>query len=172
MTGTTLSATYSPPKIAPGYLARFTTGASEQCAFVEQKTLETFGQTDLQKFTRALLSKLADYFVPDWDGEGAKPISYNAIINCAVFLAKIAEQMPKSVIQVDPDGWISLEWYADQSNLLEISFGPSDMATYSALIGSKGHCGEIDLLDKGISRSLSALFEDLYGINSTISHTG
>ena len=98
---------------------------------------------------------------PNWDGEGASPVSRSGINNCAVFLGtKINGRLPMPTdFQVDPDGWISLEWYNDQSNLLEISFGPADKAMYSALIDGIGHCGDINLSDKKISKSLSAIFE-------------
>lgn len=118
------------------------------------------------------LSMMEKYAIPNWDGEGATPVSHSGIINCAVFLGtKIEGRLPPPTdFQVDPDGWISLEWYNDQSNLLEISFGPADKAMYSALIGGTGHCGDINLFDKRISKPLSAVFEELDDNNPSASH--
>ena len=174
MSNATLCATHSPPEIAPYYLAKPTRGVSELGVLVEQKTLNAFGQTLYWEFAKKLLSDLRDCFVPDWDGEEAKPVSHSGIINCAVFLGtKISGRLPPPTgFQADPDGWISLEWHNDQSNLLEISFGPADKAMYSALIGGIGRCGDINLFDKKISKPLAAIFEDLYGNNPSASHRG
>ena len=174
MSDATSCAIYSPPKIAPYDLAKLTRGVSEPGVLVEQKTLDAFGQTLYWKFAEKLLSDLREYSVPDWDGEGAKPVSHSGIINCAVFLGtKISGRLPMTTdFQIDPDGWISLEWYNDQSNLLEISFGPADKAMYSALIGGTGHCGDIDPFDKKISKPLSAVFEELDDNNPSASHRG
>lgn len=176
MNNATLCATYySPPEIAPYYLAKPTWGVSEPGVAVEEKTLEVFVKPFFYwKFTEKLLSDLRECFVPDWDGEGAKPVSHSEIINCVAFLGtKIIDRWPPPTdSQADPDGWISLEWYHDQSNLLEISFGPADKAMYSALIRGTGHCGDINLFDKRISKPLSAIFEDLYGNNPSASHRG
>jgi len=168
-------ATYSPPEIAPYDLVKPTLGVSEPGVLVEQRTLEVFGQTPYWKFFKKLLSGLlGEYSAPNWDGEGAKPVSHSEIINCVIFLeTKIKGRLPVPTdFQVDPDSWISLEWYNDQSNLLEISFGPADKAMYSALIGGTGHYGDINLFDKRISKPLSAIFEVLDDNNPNASHRG
>lgn len=174
MSNATSCATYSLPEIAPDYLAKPTRGVSRQGILVGQKTLEVFGQTLYWEFFEKLLTDLRECSVPDWDGEGAKPVSHIGIINCAVFLGtKISGRLPMPTdSQVDPDGWISLEWYNDQSNLLEISFGPADKAMYSALIGGIGHYGDINLFDKRISKPLSAIFEVLDDNKPSASHRG
>lgn len=136
-----------------------------QCQLSQEVPVDNlkFNELDIEK-----------YIIPNWDGEGAKPVSHSGIINCAVFLrTKISGRLPAPTdFQVDPDGWISLEWYNDQSNLLEISFGPADKAMYSALIGGIGHCGDINLFDKRISKPLSAIFEELDDNNPGASHRG
>ena len=174
MSNATSCATYSLPEIAPYYLAKPTWGVSEPRVLVEPKTLDPFGQTLCWKIVEKLLSDLREYSIPNWDGEGASPVSHSGIINCAVFLGtKINGRLPMPTdFQVDPDGWISLEWYNDRSNLLEISFGPADKAMYSALIDGTGHCGDINLFDKRISKPLSAIFEVLDDNNPGASHRG
>lgn len=173
MTSATMSASYDSPKLPFGFLTKFTYGVSDFHNTVEYKALVAFGQSDYITHKSFLLEKLNPFTTNDWDGEGAMAIEYMAIENCAAFLTRI-DEIKTSItpeLSLDPDGWISLEWYLNPKSLIEISFGSSDAASFSALVKGLPRFGEFSIFDKKISPSVLGIFKELDDVKRTASYS-
>jgi hypothetical protein len=70
-----------------------------------------------------------------WDGEGAFPISSKTIANTITFLDLIGDLSDNVEITPEADGYIQLEWFKAPNKLLSLSFGPSNVLSYSGIFG-------------------------------------
>lgn len=85
----------------------------------------------------------AECAVPDWDGEGAKPISLEAVRNAEAFLHALPDWVPLPELSPEPDGAFSLDWIRSRHRMLSVSIGARQRLAIAWLDGSnRGHAVE------------------------------
>jgi hypothetical protein len=68
---------------------------------------------------------------PNWNGYTSDPINKETICNVKNVIRSIDLSYPLPTLGVEPDGYITLEWYKNTHNLLSLSIG-SDIYMYYA----------------------------------------
>lgn len=93
---------------------------------------------------RQLYEVLEDCGRSDWDGYGAKPVSFEAYERAKQFIAALPRELPVPEISADPDGDVSFEWYSAPSKVFSVSASPNNELNYAGLFGvSRTHGTEI-----------------------------
>ncbi len=72
----------------------------------------------------------------DWDGFGARPVSFPTFARALRFLGQLPLGCPAPSFGADPDGEITLEWYSGPCRVLSVSIGPTGELSYAARIGN------------------------------------
>lgn len=164
MTSATMTLDYIPLKLLPSYLTTGTSSNTNQPRSVDEKTLVAFGQSGYSKLVDYLQTELKEYSAKDWDGYDAYPIDQRAIVNCAAFLTRLQDvDIFTPSVEPEADGKVTLEWYINPSNLLQISFGASENASYAYLLDGDGHCGDLGI-NKKFRETIKAIFHEINGI--------
>jgi hypothetical protein len=70
-----------------------------------------------QEVTENPLAKLEPYLKPDWDGEGAVPISPVTLRNAQAFLEELLLNVPKAMATPGLDGSLGLFWKTSEAYL-------------------------------------------------------
>jgi hypothetical protein len=77
---------------------------------------------------------------PDWNGDGALPLSPLAAEQAQQFIRSLPDGLPLPELAPEPDGSISLDWMPSRHRLLSLSIGESDRLPYTWIDGSdRGH---------------------------------
>jgi hypothetical protein len=71
----------------------------------------------------------------NWDGEGEDAIPEAAFEEARDFLRKFSFLMPLPAVNLEPDGYLGLEWYRDNRHVFVVSFNGTGILSYSGLIG-------------------------------------
>lgn len=71
--------------------------------------------------------------LPNWDGQGAAPVSRETVGNASRFLHALPPEYPPPSLGVEPDGHLTLEWYRDPRWILSLSVSPESDLYYAAL---------------------------------------
>jgi hypothetical protein len=71
----------------------------------------------------------------NWDGEGEDAIPEAAFEEARDFLRKFSLLMPLPAVNLEPDGYLGLEWYKDNRHVFVVSFNGTGSLSYSGLIG-------------------------------------
>lgn len=70
---------------------------------------------------------------PDWDGHGAAPVD-RASLSCALkFIALLPAQFLRPDIEIDPQGDICFEWYAQKGSVLSICVSSNGTLYYAGI---------------------------------------
>ena len=72
-----------------------------------------------------------------WDGYEAVPVSQDSYRAALAFLEAFPAQYPFPEIGADPDGEVSLEWYAGPRQTLSVSISPKGVLSYAGLFGNE-----------------------------------
>jgi hypothetical protein len=122
---------------------------------------ETLGVQD--KILQDLRRIFIEYSVPNWDGEGALPVSKDAYHEAESFVKSlpINLNLPLPEISPDNDGEISLEWYRDNRHVFVVTVSGKNSIAYAGLFGiNKTHGTEYfsDSLPLIVLTSLNRLY--------------
>jgi hypothetical protein len=74
--------------------------------------------------------------LPNWDGQGAAPVSQDTYDNARRFVEALPECYPLPSVGVEPDGHLTLEWYRDPRWTLSLSLSPDAGLYYAALFAT------------------------------------
>jgi hypothetical protein len=75
-----------------------------------------------------------------WDGNAAAAIDPVAVLSARRFLRALPDNVPLPEFAPEPDGSISLDWFASRNRLLSLSIGRRSRVAYAWLDGAdKGH---------------------------------
>ncbi|RLA45779.1 MAG: hypothetical protein DRR06_06535 [Gammaproteobacteria bacterium] len=85
-----------------------------------------------------------EYLSPNWDGEGALPIALDTLISANLFLEQVESLGVVPEICPEADGYIQFEWYIDPEHLFSVSFGPSNVISFSGI-----NCGDCSVYGEG-----------------------
>lgn len=78
---------------------------------------------------------------PDWDGQGAVPVSQDSLRNTYLVLESLPIGFPLPSIGAEPDGQFTLEWHRSPAQTLSVSVGPDGLLHYAALVGPNRRFG-------------------------------
>src|ERR1700692_4666525 len=77
---------------------------------------------------------------PGWNGEGAEAVSPLATQLAKAFVGALPSDIPLPEIAAEPDGSISLDWFACRDRVFSLSVGETERLAYAWLDGSDhGH---------------------------------
>jgi len=73
---------------------------------------------------------------PNWDGQGAAPVSEETYRIAYRFLEGLPLGIPAPSVGAEPDGHLTFEWYRSARRTLSVSISPEGDLHYAALIGA------------------------------------
>jgi len=120
----------------------------------------TFGE-HLAKILEGLLKAREEHSVDNWDGYGAKGVnidSYNYGLN---FGLSLPPSIPVPEIYVNPDGYVTFEWYEGKRKVFSISIGDRNELAYAGLYGSSKTYGVeymYEEIPENIIRNINRLY--------------
>jgi hypothetical protein len=82
----------------------------------------------------------AEHSQPDWNGEGADPVSILAVDRAVAFIRALPRGLAMPEVAPDADGSISLDWIDGRSRMLSVSVGVTDRLAFAWIDGTdRGH---------------------------------
>jgi hypothetical protein len=155
--GTTL-----PGEVAE-LVTRFSEGNGDRAANGPRETM-TQGASNVG--VAAVLQELAvvanECRSPNWDGQGAKPVSPETLNVARRLVTALPQEVPSPSVGVEPDGHLTLEWYRAPTWTLSVSVSPESDLYYAALFeandvrGREVFCGEAPEIILSLIRRVSA----------------
>src|SRR4051794_35405727 len=117
-------------------------GAVHRSAIAARESLEQsialFGEQT--RCISEILAAAAEHSDPDWNGEGADPVSSLAVDRATAFIRALPRALPMPEVAPEPDGSISLDWIHSRSRIFSISVGVSDRLAFAWIDGTdRGH---------------------------------
>ena len=79
----------------------------------------------------------------NWDGEGADPVSNDALTHAFALLTQLPQQFPNPELAADPDSEISLDWFAHNSDRFSVSVGADGLLTYAGRVAGQAVNGHV-----------------------------
>lgn len=119
-----------------------TRGASAEARFVDKqraagrRSLQNSNYFGLDDIFDELLTLADQCKLPDWDGQGARPVSEESCHAACVFISALPLGAVVPSVGVEPDGEMTLEWYHSPRKTLSISFSKKGEVHYAALLGA------------------------------------
>ena len=130
-----------------------TDGASDVAQYVAQKRAgerqsllqnSCYFGFEFKSVQKELYAAAEECKSPDWDGQGACPVSVESYSAAYRFLEALPIGFEPPSVGVEPDGEMTLEWYRSPRRTLSISFSKDGEIHYAALLGaSKAYGTEI-----------------------------
>jgi len=102
----------------------------------------------------ALTSAFQESDVPGWDGYGARPAQFSAMLYAIDFIQRLPPSFPIPDVGVDKDGDIALEWDYEPRRLLSIRVASDGTMHYAGLSGLAIFNGT-EVLSEGIPEPVS-----------------
>lgn len=84
-----------------------------------------------------------------WDGEGGLPVQDETVCHAQELLKALPLGTRAPSIGVEPDGFLTLEWYKSPTRVLSVSVGPDEALHFAALIGSSAIHGTTFFVGEG-----------------------
>jgi len=118
-------------------------GFSEAASYIEamqKENLEFMQKSSISGAEQLIRGELADVFqecsVPDWNCEGAPPITDDTYEYAEDFLRALPFGFPLPSVGADPRGFISFDWDPSDDYSLTVTIGPHGDMTYAAQLGA------------------------------------
>ena len=111
---------------------------------------------DVGQARRNLFALAEECGEPGWDGEAALPVDRASIEWALRLLDGLPNDLPAPTIGLDPDGQVTLEWYARPDRVLSVSLDPRGLAHYAALYGIRRKFGT-----EPVGRDLPAIIHQI-----------
>src|SRR4051794_11357273 len=87
-----------------------------------------------------ILTIAAEHSQPNWNGEGADPVSPLATNQAVALIRALPRGFAIPEVGPDPDGSISLDWIDTRSRMLSVSVGVTDRLAFAWIDGTdRGH---------------------------------
>ncbi len=109
----------------------------------------------------ALEGAYAEASTDNWDGYGARAVTYGVKLRAEEFLDALPAGVPRPVIAADPDGEVAFEWYVAPRQVFSVSVGDGYGVAYAGLFGvNKTHGTEyfMDELPAEVMKNLRRLY--------------
>lgn len=94
----------------------------------------TFG-IKYNRMLRSIIEACRESSKDDWDGYGAKAISWKTCMNAAKFLQMLPSNFPSPEIDVEPNGGFLLEWHNNIKRIFSAIVESDNRITYAGLFG-------------------------------------
>jgi len=95
----------------------------------------TFGE-HLAKVLEVLLKEKEEHSIDNWDGYGAKAINIDSYNYALYFALSLPSSIPIPEIYVNPDGYVTYEWYEGKRRVFSVSVGNRNELAYAGLYGA------------------------------------
>jgi hypothetical protein len=90
-----------------------------------------------------ILTVVAEHSRPDWNREGADPVSLLATDRAVAFIRALPRGFAMPEAAPDTDGSISLDWIDGRRRMLSVSVGVTDRLAFAWIDGTdRGHAVE------------------------------
>jgi len=122
----------------------------------------TFGE-HLAKVLEGLLKAREEHSVDNWDGYGAKAINIGSYNYALSFSLSLPPSFPVPEIYVNPDGYVTFEWYEGKRKVFSISIGNRNELAYAGLYGGSKIYGVeymYEEIPENIIRNISRLYSE------------
>jgi hypothetical protein len=80
--------------------------------------------------------------VSNWDGHNAYPVNRETLSNAVVLVETIPEELPLPTVNAAPDGSLTLEWYRNKKNIVNLNISPDKKLYFVRTSGDKSYGGE------------------------------
>jgi hypothetical protein len=77
----------------------------------------------------------------NWDGYRAQPVLFNSYEKAKRFVRSLPFGIPVPEVSAEPDGEITLEWFATPTRVFSVSVGPDNELNYAGLFGASSTYG-------------------------------
>jgi hypothetical protein len=82
-----------------------------------------------------------------WDGYGAEPVRLGTVAHAGRFLDALPKQFPVPAPGMEPDGCVTMEWYASSDWIVSVSLSPACRLDYAAILGKRKKYGSCVFAD-------------------------
>jgi len=123
-----------------------------------QKSFVFGGQGQMRR--DALIELFREVSSPNWDGYGAKPVSFESYCKAEDFLKLLPSSLGLPDLSAHPDGEIAFEWRGQPRKILTISLGAKGIINFAGLFGGKERHGVEYFVDE-IPFEILGLFDKL-----------
>jgi hypothetical protein len=90
-----------------------------------------------------IVAAAAEHSDPDWNGEGADPVSLLARDRATALIRALPRALPMPEVAPEPDGSLSLDWIHTRSRMVSVSVGVTDRLAFAWIDGTdRGHAVE------------------------------
>lgn len=82
----------------------------------------------------------------NWDGYGAKPISLESVEVAGELIRALPLGASHPTLGMEPDGMVTMEWYAGPSRVVSLTARPDGTLSYVAIFGAERQFGSAPYL--------------------------
>jgi hypothetical protein len=90
----------------------------------------------MQDTERQLYQVLDECSRSNWDGHGAQPVLFDSYEKAKRFVRSLPFGIPVPEVSAEPDGEITLEWFAAPTRVFSVSVGADNELNYAGLFGA------------------------------------
>jgi len=90
----------------------------------------------------------AEAATDDWDGYGARAVTYGVKLRAEEFLDALPAGVPLPIVAADPDGEVAFEWYLGPRQVFSVSVGSRYEVAYAGIIGANTTHGTEYFMDE------------------------
>ncbi len=94
----------------------------------------TFGE-HIAKVMEGLIREKEEHSIDNWDGYGAKAINIDSYGYALNFALSLPSSIPVPEIYVNPDGYVTFEWYEAKRKVFTVIVGNRNELAYAGLYG-------------------------------------
>lgn len=105
----------------------------------------------------ALAEAASEAAIENWDGYGARPVSFAAAYIAQSFIKLLPTTFPAPEVSIDPDGEVSLDWIRSKDRMLSVSISGDGRITYAGRFGLARQSGSEIFVDEFPTNLLSCL---------------
>jgi hypothetical protein len=102
---------------------------------VDQQHTATYGLPRRIEALTDLRELSAECSLPNWDGEGAAPVSDAVCKRAEHFLRSLPPEIPSPEVVAEPDGEIAFEWHLTPRRVFSVSISSGGRLSYAGLFG-------------------------------------
>jgi len=122
----------------------------------------TFGE-HLAKVLEVLLKEREEHSIDNWDGYGAKAINIDSYHYALDFALSLPSSIPVPEIYVNPDGYVTYEWYEGKRRVFSVIVGNRNELAYAGLYGASKTYGVeymYEEIPENIIRNINGLYSE------------
>jgi hypothetical protein len=162
-----IAANLPPPKSTYVQVQPF--GFSNEAQIVKCRLEEAHDEINTSVFVggnrrtarESLMRFYNDARFSNWDGYGARPVSFETVCRAEQFLKLLPSSLAVPDVSAHPDGDVVFEWRVSAGKVLCVSLSSGSVVTYAGLFGVTERHGVENFIDE-IPSEIMALFGKLF----------